>query len=343
MTQAAVRGGVFALDWARTEIDGIAGLSQEYLRVGATWRLRQPAIPLDGAALLLADPDPTRGDMMKTRARAVAERLSGRIAPEEIPAPMPTPPADGFVITDGRLCHVARLITARRRRWVVFSGTAPAPNQLLWVSAVNLSPTLHRALSQDVICFTSDTMIATPDGARPITTLGPGDLVETRDNGPQPLRWIGQSAISGLALRHYPHLRPIRLRAGALGRGAPHEDLCVSPAHRVLIRGPRARDLFNCDEVLARARDLVDYQRIVPDLALHGVCYIHLMFDAHQILSANGLPTESFHPALASAETLRQHRESLRQISEDLFCNPASFGPTARRCLLPGEAALLAA
>src|SRR5690606_32383544 len=41
------------------------------------------------------------------------------------------------------------------------------------------------------ICFTSGTLIATPDGERAVETLRPGDLVMTRDHGPQELRWVG--------------------------------------------------------------------------------------------------------------------------------------------------------
>lgn len=48
-----------------------------------------------------------------------------------------------------------------------------------------------RQTSNFAVCFTAGTMIATPDGERAIETLKVGDLVETLDNGPQAIRWIG--------------------------------------------------------------------------------------------------------------------------------------------------------
>lgn len=95
--------------------------------------------------------------------------------------------------------------------------------------------------------------------------------------------------------------------------------------------------------MLACARDLVDHQAIAPDLASHGLSYIHLLLESHQIIFANGVPSESFHPAFAPAASLRQHRRALHQVVPDLCDRPESYGPPARRCLNMAETALLAA
>lgn len=42
---------------------------------------------------------------------------------------------------------------------------------------------------ENVICFTPDTLVATARGLRAVERLSVGDLVLTRDNGPQPIRW----------------------------------------------------------------------------------------------------------------------------------------------------------
>ena len=47
-----------------------------------------------------------------------------------------------------------------------------------------------------IICFTPDTAIETPFGPRPIQDLRPGDLILTKDHGPQPLRWIGSRTVA---------------------------------------------------------------------------------------------------------------------------------------------------
>ncbi|MBL4556858.1 MAG: Hint domain-containing protein [Rhodobacteraceae bacterium] len=40
------------------------------------------------------------------------------------------------------------------------------------------------------VCFVAGTLIATPAGAVPVEGLRPGDLVETWDQGAQPVRWV---------------------------------------------------------------------------------------------------------------------------------------------------------
>lgn len=338
--------GVFALDWGQTEIDGVRGLGLFGLRIGASWVWH-------GAALQLADGDgalPTAhaganfDHQSRLRARAMAARLVGLpqpLAPE--PPDLGAIPAQGFVLTDGTGCYPAHMVACDGRRLVVFDAGLPPKGRLCWIIGMNMPLADSAPVRHDVICFTTDTLIATPQGQRAIAALRAGDMVLTRDNGPQPLLWLGQTALSGLALRRHPHLRPIRLRRGALLRDTPQEDLCVSPAHRILVQGPHAAALFGCDEVLVRAADLVNYRAIAPDLALHGVTYAHLLFERHQIIFANGVPCESFHPALAPAEILRQHRTSLRRLGGDWLDLPECYGPTARRCLGQGEAALLAA
>ena len=235
-----------------------------------------------------------------------------------------------------------RLVRLAESWLAVFADGLPPQGRPLWVVATAPRARPDRP-APAVICFAAETAIATPRGPRPVDAIAPGDTVTTRDNGAQPVLWAGRSTLSGMALRHHPHLRPVRLRRGALGGAAPPEDLRLSPAHRVLVQGARARALYGCDEVLVRAADLVDHRLIVPDLALHGVTYVHLLLEAHQVLFANDVPAESFHPGMAPAETIRQHRAAIRDVLPDIAQRPARYGPPARRCLAPGEAALLAA
>ncbi len=41
----------------------------------------------------------------------------------------------------------------------------------------------------NIVCFAAGTLIDTPEGARAVETLTPGDLVMTLDHGAQPIRW----------------------------------------------------------------------------------------------------------------------------------------------------------
>jgi Ca2+-binding RTX toxin-like protein len=150
-------------------------------------------------------------------------------------------------------------------------------------------------IEEIIPCFTPGTLIETEHGARPVESLCPGDRVLTRDNGLQPLRWIGQRHLSLAQLMAQPHLQPVRIAAGALGEAGPARDLMVSPQHRVLVEGARAEMLFGEVEVLVPAKHLQG--DVVRELPLAGVTFVHLLFDRHEIVLSEGLWTESFQPA----------------------------------------------
>lgn len=74
------------------------------------------------------------------------------------------------------------------------------------------------------------------------------------------------------------------------------------------------------------------------------VTYIHMIFDAHEIIYANGAATESFFPGDVGLTALDQAcREELFALFPDLRAMPQSFGPTARRTLRSFEAKVLTA
>lgn len=154
------------------------------------------------------------------------------------------------------------------------------------------------------ICFTPGTAIATPSGLRPVESLSPGDQVLTRDHGPQTVRWIGRTEISAKTLSARPAFRPVRISAGALGDGLPLRDLVVSQQHRILVTGWKTELMFGEPGVLVAARHLVGRPGIVLEAAATGVTYVHLMFDRHEILAANGAATESFRPGPSSLAAL---------------------------------------
>lgn len=172
--------------------------------------------------------------------------------------------------------------------------------------------------------------------------LRQGDLVLTRDNGPQPVLWTGHRRISGARLYTMPHLRPIRFRAGALGPDRPDPDLLVSPQHRILLKGRAARALFNSDEVLVKAEDLVNDVTITIDRVLKEVTYVHALLERYNVIWANGLETESFHPANAALELVDPaQRAGLLHQFPQLLHNPHGYGEYARRNLSSSEAAIL--
>ncbi|WP_322866272.1 Hint domain-containing protein [Aquicoccus sp. G2-2] len=188
---------------------------------------------------------------------------------------------------------------------------------------------------EHIICFTPGTMIATPEGERAVETLRPGDMVLTRDDGPQPLGWTGQSRVPGTE----DHA-PIRLSPALTGG---RSALTVSPQHRMLVEDWRAELLFGDAEVFIPAVHMLGFDGAEPAPAPR-VTYIHLMFDCHQIVTANGAPCESFHLADESLKALHPlAREELFAAYPALRANMAGHGPTARRCLKAFESQALLA
>ena len=143
-------------------------------------------------------------------------------------------------------------------------------------------------------CFTPGTLIATPDGARMIDDLEPGDPITTLD-GPQPIVWLGRLPVNALQARN-PAFRPIRIRAGALGDGLPWRDMLVSPQHRFVVSGWRADILFGSASVLVAAKHLVNDMTIRP-VDVGALTYMHLLLPQHHIILAEGALTESLQQA----------------------------------------------
>jgi len=147
-------------------------------------------------------------------------------------------------------------------------------------------------MDASIVCFTRGTLIATPSGLRKVEDLQVGDLVETLDRGPQPIRWIASRKIGSVALGLRSELRPIRIPAGALGDGHPGQDLVVSPQHRIALSSSIVRRMFDQEEVLAPAKMLVGYNGIAMDDA-DEVEYFHFVLDQHELVWANGALTET--------------------------------------------------
>jgi len=135
------------------------------------------------------------------------------------------------------------------------------------------------------VSFTRGTHISLGTGEmRPIEDLRIGDRILTRDDGVQPLRWIGQST-----LRAVGEFAPIRIRAGTLNN---EHDLIVSPDHRLFIYQRSDEMGAGRSELLVKARHLVNGDSVT---VLDGgfVDYFQLLFDGHQIIYAEGIAAES--------------------------------------------------
>ncbi|TWI31228.1 Hint domain-containing protein [Paracoccus sulfuroxidans] len=185
-------------------------------------------------------------------------------------------------------------------------------------------------------CFTRGTMMETAHGPLAIELLKAGDLVYTRDNGLQPIRWIGRRLLDHRDLSHNAHLRPIRIKTDALGQGLPSQDLLVSPQHRILLRSEIARQMFGADEVLIAAKQLLALDGFEWAADLVEVEYVHLLFDRHEIVIANGAETESLYTGPQALKSLgTAARDEIFAIFPELAAETQL--PASARTILTGR------
>jgi hypothetical protein len=165
-------------------------------------------------------------------------------------------------------------------------------------------------------------MIETDDGDYAVETLEVGMMVRTADRGYVAIDWIGSRDFGPGQLERMPELRPIRIRAGALGKNIPTTDLLVSPQHRMVLRSRIAQRMFADQEIFVTAKYLVGLPGVSIAHDVERVTYWHIMFRQHEVIFANGAPTESLYLGKEALKTLTGD-----QLDEIRIILPEIFGP----------------
>lgn len=342
--------GAFVISWPQTEVDGLSGAPTSALVTGAVWSWRGEMLRVDGPADVLQLDQANGAEDLRRRAARMVTRLVGKALdrPDGPDLDLRQVPLinSGFVVTDCEDLYTVTLIFTgpQNAPLLMFVGDIPPANTDLYIVETQFDLADRRGEDGEagVICFTPGTQIETPDGPRLIEDLREGDKVQTRDSGAQDILWIGRKRMSGARLFVMPRLRPIRISKGALGVDRPGDQLIVSPDHQLLLEGPAAYDLFNEREVLVAAKHLVNDDTITIDNGRRHVTYIHMLLPRHEILMANGVPSESFHPTHADLDTLSpEDLTRLLGLYPNLKVAPDSYGDQTRRRLTAGEAAFL--
>jgi len=145
----------------------------------------------------------------------------------------------------------------------------------------------------DPLCLTANCMVETQTGLRPAAALRAGDRVRTLDAGFLPLRRVFRHAVTASEMREALALRPIHIPKGAFGAGLPRRDMAVSRQHAFLATDPETGA-----ERLIRAAHLADlpgWPGASPAAALRGQTYVHLLFEDHHLIKADGVWTESMY------------------------------------------------
>jgi hypothetical protein len=131
-------------------------------------------------------------------------------------------------------------------------------------------------------CLVSGTSIATSEGSVFVEDLSIGTMVLTASGESRPVRWLGHRGIDCVRHPNPAAVWPVRIQAGAFAPNQPARDLWISRGHSVLVDG-----------VLMQAETLVNGATIVQ-VPRERVEYWHVELDSHDVLLAEGLPTETY-------------------------------------------------
>lgn len=134
----------------------------------------------------------------------------------------------------------------------------------------------------------SGTMIATAEGPTPIDWLRPGDRVLTRDNGYQPLLWLGSHT---MPRRAPAQTRPLLLAANCFGEALPERDVLLSPGTGVLLAGHELELWFGESEMFAHSHHALPKAEAGP-----GRQQLYtLLFPRPEVILAEGMWVSSVH------------------------------------------------
>lgn len=186
----------------------------------------------------------------------------------------------------------------------------------------------------NVPCFVGGTLIATRHGSVPVEELKVGDEVITMDHGFQKIRWIGSTTVPATG-----RLAPVVIRRGAMGN---ERDLRVSPQHRMLVRGWHVELMFGRQEALVPAKALIN-DKTVFQLEGGNVDYFHILFDQHELIYAEGIPSESFHPGHVGLGAFAEGaRDEILALFPELREDATAYSKPVRPTLKVREARVLA-
>jgi hypothetical protein len=110
----------------------------------------------------------------------------------------------------------------------------------------------------------------------------------------------------------------------------------------MFLKSKQAQLMFGEAEILMTAKSLINDITIMVDYHATHVDYIHILFDRHELVHANGSWSESFHPGVMGLDAIEnQSKTELLEVFPELHANPYSFGPSARQSINEYEAVAL--
>lgn len=296
--------GAFVIAWAQVGVEFDPGDGSEISEgMALRWRGRAQRMDRPGSRLHRVQ-GPAPG--VRRGLRRVAPPPGSGVEPEV------SLPANGFLLSDGQRRYTVMLVETEGQEGplLLCEEGLPPPETLLRVVQTNgRRGRSHRSLEPEGAALpagiAADTPVETDTGPRAAGDLLPGERLRTADGGWAELAGLERCHMTGARLVVLPELRPIRIRAGALGGGLPHADLLLGPAQLLRIGGAATLALFGLAEVQAAAGDLDDGGAIRPASGLRTLDLVQPVLAEPAAIVAAGVPVEAVDHAGAFSDLRR--------------------------------------
>lgn len=182
---------------------------------------------------------------------------------------------------------------------------------------VDTGATRARFAELACVSFTRGTRITMADGAqKPIEDVRAGDMVLTRENGPQQVRWIGQQTVRATGA-----FAPVVIAPGTLNNEG---ELRLSPNQRLFIYQRSDQAQTGNSEIMVKAEYLVNGLSVVRSTG-GFVDYFQVLFDGPEFIFAEGIATESLTFDTRTSPALP------REVQARLGIEPAGTGTAGAR------------
>lgn len=266
------------LDGGSLSIDGNSAASNTVLKDGGTLDLLSPKASVTGSLEFAGAGTLIQSVAPSSTAYGVQAVISGFEADDTIDLQGMGSTATLSSVTSGGNTLVT-VTDGKTSETLTFAGDYAADFFVLGAdSAGGLTVT-----AEGTPCYCPGTAILTETGERPVETLEIRDRLVTRDGAIRPIRWIGRRAYDGRFAAGRADIMPVRIAAGALGKGLPRRDLVISPLHAMFLDG-----------MLVPAHALVNGRTITQAEQVDVVEYIHIELETHDIIFAEGAASETF-------------------------------------------------
>ncbi len=184
---------------------------------------------------------------------------------------------------------------------------------------------------EDAFCaLARGSLIATDEGPIAVEDLLPGTRVLTRDQGAQPLLWSGSMSLVPDAPNQPEGMGKLsRVTADSFGLGRPMPDLLLGPSARLFRQDAVLISAMGTSAALAPITAFIDGDTVLEITPATTVRVYHLAFERHQIIYANGLEVESYHPGNRNDIHLTGQMRSLFLAMFPHIKSLGEFGPSA--------------